>query len=112
MCSQINGRTLTQPTFSHDHIKVVVSDNTVRIDSSSSIQLYLSSTNELTMSVSENVADMVCGACGTLRPTDTTIQELKEMLVLSLHGQSTSLASLNIVQWAIPDFPQWNFTLV
>lgn len=90
----------------------MVSDNTVRIDSSSSPQLSLSSTNELTMSVSENVADMVCGACGNLRPADTTIQELREMLLVSLHGQSTSLASLNIAQWMTPDFSQWNFTLV
>nr|XP_046274005.1 IgGFc-binding protein-like [Scatophagus argus] len=85
----INGREMSQTTYSQNNVEVVISDNTVRINSTSSLQLSFSSTNELTMSVSDKVADTVCGACG--KP--------------SVYGP-TAFASLNIGQWLAPDFPQ------
>ncbi|XP_037649596.1 IgGFc-binding protein-like [Sebastes umbrosus] len=102
----INGRAMTQTTFSQNNVKVAVSDNAVRINSPSSLQVSFSSTNELAISVSDKVADVVCGACGTIRPTYTTLQDLRETLLVDLHGPSTDFASLNIGQWTAPDFPQ------
>lgn len=107
LCSQINGRAMTQTTFSQNNVKVAVSDNAVIINSPSSLQVSFSSTNELAISVSDEVADVVCGACGTIRPTYTTLQDLRETLLVYLHGPSTDFASLNIGQWTAPDFPQW-----
>lgn len=98
---------MTQTTFSQNNVKVVVSDNTVRISNPSSLQLTFSSTNQLAVGVSDEVADMVCGACGKLVPNDTTLRALRERLLVSLHGPSTVFASLNIGQWTAPDFPQW-----
>ena len=68
---------------------MVVSDNTVIIDSTSTIHVSFSSTNELAISVSDVVADVLCGACGTIRPT-----------LIELH-------TLNIGNWKAPDFPGW-----
>ncbi|GLD63936.1 IgGFc-binding protein-like protein, partial [Lates japonicus] len=101
-----NGRAMTQTTFSKNNVKVVVSDNTVRINSPTNLQLSFSSTNKLAMSVSDEVTDMVCGACGKLKPIDTTLRALRERVLMSLHGPSTAFASLNIGQWTAPDFPQ------
>lgn len=97
---------MTETTFSQDNIKVLVSDNTVSINSISSIQVSFSPTNDLAISVSNKAADLVCGACGTIRP-DTKLQDLRERLLVSLLGPSTAFASLNIGQWTAPDFPQW-----
>lgn len=105
VCSQIDGRQMTQTTFSQNNVKVSVSDNTVRINSTSSLQVSFSSTNKLTISASNKVADVVCGACGTIRPTK--IQDLTEGLQASLGGQRTAVTSLNIGQWTAHDFPQW-----
>lgn len=98
---------MNQTTLSHNNVTVEVSHNTVSIYSTSSLQLSFSSTNELAISVSDEVADMVCGLCGKLRPIDTTLQALRERLFVSFHGLSTEFASLNIGQWTAPDFPQW-----
>ncbi|KAI3358666.1 hypothetical protein L3Q82_015078, partial [Scortum barcoo] len=103
----INGRSMTQTTFSLNNVKVMVSSNTVTINNPSSLQLSFSSTNELTMSVSDQVADMNCGACGKLKPVDTTLRDLRERVLVSLHGPSITLASLNIGKWEATDFPQW-----
>lgn len=103
--SQINGRAMTQTTYSQNNVKVVVSDNTVRINNPYSLQLTLSSTNQLAVSVSDEVADTVYGACGKLMPNDTTLRALRERLLVSI--SSTIFASLNIGQWTAPDFPQW-----
>lgn len=105
--SQINGRAMTQTTYSQNNVKVVVSENTLRINNPYSLQLTLSSTNQLAVSVSDKVADMVCGACGKLMPNDTTLRAVRERLLVSLRGLSTVFASLNIGQWTAPDFPQW-----
>ncbi|XP_040909680.1 IgGFc-binding protein-like [Toxotes jaculatrix] len=102
----INGRPITQTTFSQNNVNVVVSDKTVRITSPTTLQLSFSSTNQLTMSVSDEVADMVCGVCGKLKPVDTTLQGLSKKLLKALRGSSTAFASLNIGQWTAPDFPQ------
>ncbi|KAK2830490.1 hypothetical protein Q5P01_018421 [Channa striata] len=104
----INGRAVTQTHFSENNVELVVSDNTVSINNPSSLQLSLDSANQLTISVSDKVADMVCGACGQLTPNDATPRALRQRLLASFHGmsQSTSFASLNIEQWTAPDFPQ------
>ncbi|XP_051246393.1 IgGFc-binding protein-like [Dicentrarchus labrax] len=94
----INGRAMTQTNVSQNSVEVKVSDNAVGISSTSGLQLSFSSANVLAMSVSDQVADMVCGACGKLKPIDTT--------QLNLRGKSTAFASLNIGQWTAPDFPQ------
>ncbi|XP_070702064.1 IgGFc-binding protein-like [Pempheris klunzingeri] len=100
-----NGRLITQTTFSKGNVQVMVSDKTVRISSPATLQLSFSSTNELTMSVSDKVADMACGACGKLKPVSTTTRGLSKRLLGSFHGQSSTFASLNIGQWTAPDFP-------
>ncbi|KAI4817690.1 hypothetical protein KUCAC02_011073 [Chaenocephalus aceratus] len=82
----INGRELTQTPFTKSDVNVVVSDNTVIIDSTSTIHVSFSSTNELAISVSDVVADVLCGACGTIRPT------------------IIELLALNIGKWKAPDF--------
>ncbi len=89
---------MTHTTFSQKDVQVVVSDNTVRINKPSTLQLSFSSTTELTVSVSGHVADMICGACGTPMPDGTT---------LSLQGTSTIITSLNITQWTAHDFSPW-----
>ncbi|XP_059206328.1 IgGFc-binding protein-like [Centropristis striata] len=101
----VNGRPMTQTTFSQNGVNVLVSDNTVRINSPFTIQVSFSATNELAISVSANVADMVCGACGPVRPTVTTIRDLREQLLVSLLGPTNTFAALNIGQWTAPDFP-------
>lgn len=73
LCSHIDGRAMTQTTFSQNNVKVVVSDNTVRINSPSNLQLAFSSANDLALSVSDEVANMVCETCGKLKPIDTTL---------------------------------------
>lgn len=98
---------MTQTTYSQNNVKVVVSDRTVKINNPYSLQLTFSSTNQLAVSVSDAVADKVCGACGRLTPNDTTLRALRERLLVSLHGPRTVFASLNIGQWTAPDFPQW-----
>ncbi|KAL7381442.1 hypothetical protein ABVT39_005557 [Epinephelus coioides] len=55
----IDGRQMTQTTFSQNNVKVSVSDNTVRINSTSSLQVSFSSTNKLTISASNKVADVM-----------------------------------------------------
>ncbi|XP_031722449.1 IgGFc-binding protein-like [Anarrhichthys ocellatus] len=88
----INGRALTQPTFSQNNVKVVVSDNTLTINTSS-LQVSFSSADELTITVSDKVADVVCGVCGTIRPAQ-------------LLRPNAASASLNFRQWIAPDFPE------
>ncbi|XP_037329243.2 IgGFc-binding protein-like [Pungitius pungitius] len=100
----INGRPLTQTTFSQDNLKLVVSDNTVTI-SSSNLQVLFSSTNDLTINVSDNAS--VCGACGAIKPPPAKQRGLKEKTLVSFLG--TGSASLNIGQWTAPDFPQCGF---
>ncbi|XP_023265555.1 IgGFc-binding protein-like [Seriola lalandi dorsalis] len=90
----VNGRAINQTTFSQNNVTLVVSDNTLRINNPSSLQLFFSSTNKLTMSVSDKVADTLCGACGKLKPVYTTL------------GPSSASASLHIKRWMAPDFPQ------
>ncbi|XP_067468831.1 IgGFc-binding protein-like [Thunnus thynnus] len=102
----IDGRTMTQTTVSQNNVTVEVSNNTVSIYSASSLQLSFSLTNELTISVSDKVADMVCGACGKLRPIDTTPQDLRERLLGSFHELRNACPSLDLVQWTAPDFPK------
>ncbi|KAM9340233.1 IgGFc-binding protein-like [Symphorus nematophorus] len=103
----VNGQVMNQTTFSKSNVNLVVSGNTVKISSASNLLLSISPTNELTMSVSDQVADMVCGVCGKLKPVDTTLLNLRERLLVSLYRPSISLATLNTGQWTAPDFPQW-----
>lgn len=98
---------MTQNTFSLNDVKVLLADNTVTITNPSSLQLTLSSSDQLVISVSDKAADMVCGACGKLRPVDTTLRALRQSLLASLQGSSAAVAPLNIEQWTAPDFPEW-----
>lgn len=98
---------MSQPNFSQKNVTVTVSDDTVEINSVSGLQLSFSPSNDLTMSVSEKVADLVCGACGRLSPTSDTPLTLGESLLISVQGQTTKFASLNMRKWKAPDFPQW-----
>lgn len=98
---------MNQTTFSQNDVKVIVSDNTVTIRNPSSLQLSFNSANQIAISVTSQVADVLCGACGKLQPNDTTLQALRERLLVSLHGLSSVFAALNIGQWTAPDFPQW-----
>ncbi|KAM3858157.1 IgGFc-binding protein-like [Diretmus argenteus] len=101
----INGKAMSGSVFSRENVAVTVSNNTVTINSVSSLQLSFS-LQSLTMSVSDNVAEQVCGACGRLSSTaDTRRPTLRERLRVSLKGQT--LASLNMGKWKAPDFPQW-----
>ncbi|KAF7670088.1 hypothetical protein LDENG_00056670 [Lucifuga dentata] len=89
----INGNMMTQTTFSQKDVTVLISDNTVTINSISSLQLSFSRANELTMNVHAEVADVVCGACGSLLQTYPT-------------QQTSFFVGLNMRKWEAPDFPQ------
>lgn len=105
MFLQVNGKAMTQNTFSKNGITVSVSDNTVNITRTTSVQLVFDSINELTLSVSDAVANTVCGACGKLKPMDTTLLSLRERVLGSFHGLPRNSAYLN--PWIAPDFPSW-----
>lgn len=99
---------MNQTIFSQKDVTVLVSNHTVAINSISSLQLSFSPTNELAMSVSAEVADVVCGACGSLRQTEPTLRSLRDtLLLLLLHGPTTAFKALNVGQWEAPDFPRW-----
>ncbi|XP_029023842.1 IgGFc-binding protein-like [Betta splendens] len=102
----INGKAMTQSTFSLNDVKVLRSNNTVTISNPSSLQLTFTPSDQLVISVSDKAADMVCGACGKLQPVDSTLRALRQSLLKSLQAPSTVFASLNIEQWTAPDFPQ------
>lgn len=94
---------MTQSRFSQSGVTLEVSGGTVTISSTSTIQLSFSPTNELSVSVSDGVADATCGLCGQLRPLDKALRRLRETLLVSLSG----FAALNFGNWLAPDFPQW-----
>ncbi|XP_047461425.1 IgGFc-binding protein-like [Mugil cephalus] len=102
----INGIPMYQNTFTRNNVKVALADNTVKINNPSSLQLSFSPTNELTMSVSDEVADALCGACGRLTPVAPTSRSPEQMLLEYLRGTTTTFAVLNMGQWMAPDFPQ------
>ncbi|XP_075995597.1 IgGFc-binding protein-like [Genypterus blacodes] len=102
----INGNLMTGSRFSRKDVTVLVSNQAVTINSISSLQLSFSATNELTMSVSAEVADVVCGACGGLRRTEPTLHGLRDTLLLMFNGQPTALKALDLGKWEAPDFPR------
>ncbi|KAM3596113.1 uncharacterized protein V6R79_008319 [Siganus canaliculatus] len=57
----VNGMAMTQTTYSQNNIEVVHSGDTVTINSQSTIHLSFNST--LAVSVSDDVAGSICGAC-------------------------------------------------
>lgn len=98
---QVNGRPMQESSFQKKNIALTVSGNTVAIKRDNSLQLSFNAVNDLTMSISADLAEKVCGACGCLKPVRST--ELIS-LPLGLGGWATII---DIGQWRAPDFPQW-----
>lgn len=98
---------MTLLSFTQNGVSVKVSDKTLTINSDAGLQLSFSPSNELTLSVSDQVASQVCGACGTDLQTGETILAPGSKLWVFLQGQATTLAKLNTGKWEAPDFPEW-----
>ncbi|XP_056154019.1 IgGFc-binding protein-like [Lampris incognitus] len=101
----VNGRKMTQPSFTRANVNVVVSGKTVTVDSISGLRLSFSQSSELTMTVGEQVAERVCGACRPLSPSTEVTQLLPETIDV-VGGLTSNLPPLNTWKWKAPDFPQ------
>ncbi|XP_066531571.1 IgGFc-binding protein-like [Hoplias malabaricus] len=60
-----NGRKVTLPTMKRSQILVKIIDQTVVIEKKSAFKLSYSQTDEITITVSEDIASKLCGVCGT-----------------------------------------------
>ncbi|KAG7278200.1 hypothetical protein CRUP_002162 [Coryphaenoides rupestris] len=69
---KVNGRAMQESSFQKKNIALTVSGNTVAIKWGNSLQLSFNAVNDLTMSISADLAEKVCGACGSLRSVRTT----------------------------------------
>ena len=88
-------------SFKKSNIALTVSGNTVTIDKHNSLQLSFNGVNELMMSISGEMAEQVCGACGSLM----TFKERKSLGGKLAPGGGT--IAVNTDKWRAPDFPEW-----
>nr|XP_023659488.1 IgGFc-binding protein-like isoform X1 [Paramormyrops kingsleyae] len=86
---QLNGRPLSLPAVLKNEISVTVSDQTVIMKNKSGLIVSYSLSLDLGVTVSDELSDKVCGACGKVNGT-----------IRNFDGIQTYLDS-----WRAPDFP-------
>lgn len=80
-CSQVNGKKVTLPSLPRHNVSVKLIGKTIVIEQVAHFQLYYSSSQEVTVTASNSMADKLCGACDIDHPdedlnfTDETMQE-------------------------------------
>lgn len=84
------------PSLQKNGISVTVSEKAVLIEKKSALQLSYSLSQDIIITVSESMANKVCGACG--QPIATKDAGMETI-------QQTMQAYMN--SWAAPDFPTW-----
>ena len=93
MLLQVNGRTGTLPGLYKNEISVKVLEKTLVIEKVSGLRVSYSLSEEISITVSENMVDKVCGACGKPAAVNDDYMQL---------SMQEYLAS-----WIAPDFPTW-----
>ena len=98
---QVNGKQLNQKSFSTINTSLLISDNAVTINSEQGLQLSFSPANQLTISVREKAAELVCGACGNPTVVPVVGQQLQFFLG-GLHPRP-HVANMDMAKWKARD---------
>ncbi|CAL8364796.1 unnamed protein product [Arctogadus glacialis] len=98
----VNGKAMTESSFKKSNIALTVSGKTVTIDKDNSLQLSFNAFNDLTMSISGEMAEQVCGACGSLMTLNDKMFHGGGRL-----GLRVGPIAVNTDKWRAPDFPDW-----
>ena len=93
---------MTESSFKKSNIALTVSGKTVTIDKDNSLQLSFNAFNDLTMSISGEMAEQVCGACGSLMTLNDKMFHGGGRL-----GLRVGTIAVKTDKWRAPDFPDW-----
>ncbi|KAM9838224.1 IgGFc-binding protein-like [Aulostomus maculatus] len=77
----VNGKQVTLPILPRMNVSVRVSEGTIIIEKLSHFQLYFSETQEVIITVSDSMADSVCGACGEFLSLNEVISFSQEAML-------------------------------
>lgn len=86
---------MTLPSKPRKDIYVRLSEKTIIIEKTSHFQLYYSNTQEVTVTVSDSMANKVCGACDKMLPFRDVV------------GFSQETMQEYMAPFSAQDFPTW-----